>query len=58
MRKLTLNEKISLKGIFKHKGRAGHLNALNMQEAVFIWGLMFGRSILYWYKLQFKGYTQ
>jgi len=51
MRKLTLDEKISLKGIFAYKGM--HIPKLNMELAVALWGWACGYRITRWHL--FKG---
>jgi len=47
MRALTLDEKISLKGIFQFHGLT--IPALDMQCAVFFWGLACGWKITKWH---------
>jgi hypothetical protein len=51
MRKLTLDEKISLKGVFAFKGLT--VPKLDMEKATFLWGFVCGYNILKWYK--YKG---
>ncbi len=48
MRNLTLDEKISLKGLLARKGF--RLAGLDMEIALFLYNRCYGDSILYWYK--------
>jgi hypothetical protein len=53
MRPLTLNEKISLKGIFAKRGLI--LPKLTMPSAVHFWDMLFGyKPISKYYKYQIK----
>jgi len=47
MRQLTLNEKISIKGVFETKGLS--LPMLDMRHAVFLWSRLCGTSISRFY---------
>jgi hypothetical protein len=52
MRNLTLDEKISFKGIFAKKGLV--LPKLGMKQALFFYGICYGNSIAHWYKANFR----
>lgn len=47
MRELTLHEKISIKGLLK-KHVACHIAPLTMENAVYLFPRMFGRSVADW----------
>lgn len=49
MRALTLDEKISLKGVFARRG-VSPLPCLTMEDALFYWSYLFGyKSIKFYY---------
>jgi hypothetical protein len=48
MRKLSLDEKISLKGIFARKGL--FVPKLDMEQAIFLFGMCCGRDITRWHQ--------
>lgn len=53
MRALTLDEKISLKGVFKFKGLV--LPRLDMVQALRLWGAACGYNILRWHLFRNHG---
>lgn len=57
MRKLTLDEKISLKGMIANKGIKG-MAGMDMKAILHYWYICYGRSIAEWYKLSFKRNSQ
>ena len=51
MRELTLNEKISIKGVLSRYGTPSSILVnINTTDAMFIFGRCTGRSIKYYYK--------
>ena len=54
MRDLTLNEKISIKGLFHHQGASRP--KLTMQEALHLWPRLFGytHGINRWWLIRFN----
>ena len=51
MRALTLDEKITLKGLIAgHKAFHGSLPMLTMPDALFYWSILYGKSISVYYK--------
>ena len=54
MRRLTLDEKISMKGLFARKGIV-HIPTLTMKDVVYIWYVCFGFfPITRWYCMPLK----
>ena len=52
MRQLTLDEKISLKGLFARKGIK--IPRLTMRHALILWKACYGSSIANWFKIMRK----
>ncbi len=50
MRKLTLDEKISFKGLLALKG-INEIPKLDMESLLFYWNICYGRVIINWYNL-------
>ena len=55
MRQLTLNEKISIKGLLQAKGV--NIPKLTMKEALFFWRQLYGISISKWFKVTYRKRT-
>ncbi len=53
MRNLTLDEKISMKGLFSRKGIVKP--ELTMEDTLFYWGICFGKVITKWNNERRKG---
>lgn len=49
MRQLTLDEKISLRGLFARKGFK--VPKLDMRSALLFWRMCYGCSIAYWFRI-------